>query len=96
MTLGVFRVRANFGGIPYPGKVVKFFAPCFRVVFSDGDSADYIGHELAPLLDLSESNFYDPGLWFYDFSVIHPMDIREVRVPHVRRELWLRPAPGLG
>ncbi len=44
-------------------------------MFSDGDSADYTGFELAPLLDFSENDFYDPRLWFYDFSVIHPMEI---------------------
>ena len=41
VTLGVTRVRADFGGISYPGTVVEFCAPWFRVVFSDGDSADY-------------------------------------------------------
>jgi len=42
-------VRADFGGFSYPGTVVEFCAPWFRVVFSDGDSADYTGFELAPL-----------------------------------------------
>ena len=96
MTLGVSRVRADFGGISYPGTVVEFCAPWFRVVFSDGDSADYTGHELAPLLDFFENDFYVPRLRFYDFSVIHPVDI-----PALRRacltyvESWLRPAPNL-
>ena len=72
-------MRADFGGFSYPGTVVEFCAPWFRVVFSDGDSADYTGFELAPLLDFSENDFYDPRLWFYDFSVIHPMEIPAFR-----------------
>ena len=74
MALGDSRVRANFGGISYPGTVVEYFAPWFRVVFSDGDSVDHTGHELTPLFDFSRSDFYDPGLWFYGISVTHPMD----------------------
>ena len=72
-------MRADFGGFSYPGTVVEFCAPWFRVVFSDGDSADYTGFELAPLLDFSENDFYDPRLWFCDFSVIHPMEIPAFR-----------------
>ena len=56
--------------------MTEFFAPWFRVVFSNGDSADYTGHELAPLLDFSENDFYDPRLRFYDCSVTHPMNIQ--------------------
>ena len=41
------------------------FAPWFRVLFAGGGSADYNGHELAPLLVTSENN---SRLWFYDFS----------------------------
>ena len=57
-------MRADFGGFSYPGTVVEFCAPWFRVVFSDGDSADYTGFELAPLLDFSENDFYTRGCGF--------------------------------
>ena len=79
MTLGVSRVRVDFGGISYPGKVAGFCAPWFRVVFIDGDSADYNGPELASLLNFPENDFNDPRLWSYDFSVIHPVDIPAFR-----------------
>ena len=79
MALGESRVLADFDGTCYGGTVVEFCAPWFRVQFDDGDSADYAGHELAPLLDLSETDFYDPRLWFYDFSVVHPLDIPAFR-----------------
>ena len=88
-------MRADFGGFSYLGTVVKFCAPWFRVVFSDGDSADYTGLELAPLLDFSENDFYDPRLWFYDFSVIDGDPGFSPRLPHVRRGLRPRPAPNL-
>ena len=65
LALGVTRVRADFGGILYTGTATEFFAPWFLVVFTDGDSADYNGHELASLLGTSEN---DSRLWFYDFS----------------------------
>ena len=51
--------------------------------YDDGDSAEYAGHELAPLLEVSEEDFYDPRRWHYDFSVMHPMDI-----PAFRRALF--------
>ena len=56
----VCRVR----GKPHKWNVVEFCAPWFQVVLSDGDSADYTGHELAPLLDFSENDFYDSRLRF--------------------------------
>ena len=57
MALDVTRVCSDFGGIPYTGAVTKFCTPWFRVVFTDGDSADYNDHELEPLLDFSENGF---------------------------------------
>ena len=61
VALGVTRVRADFGGIHYSGTVTEFFTPRFQILFTDGDSAEYNGHELAPLLDSSEN---DSRLWF--------------------------------
>ena len=72
-------MRADFNATCYGDTVVESFAPWFRVQFDDGDSAEYAGNELAPLVDLSDSGFYDPRLWFYGPSVIHLLDIPAFR-----------------
>ena len=61
MALGLTRVCSDYGGIPYTGTVTKFCTLWFRVVFTDGDSADYNGHELEPPLDLSGERLLRPA-----------------------------------
>ena len=76
VALGVSRVRADFGGIFYTGAVAEFRAPWFRVVFTDGDSADYTVPELAPLLDFSGNGFYEAGVLRL---LGHPPDVQTRR-----------------
>ena len=83
VTPGVSRVRIAFAGEWFGGTVTSFCAPWFHVDYDDGNSAEYAGHELAPLLEFSEEDFCDPRRWHYDFSVMHPMDI-----PAYRRALF--------
>lgn len=60
--LGVARVVKYFGNEPFSGTVTSFRAPCFRVVYNDGDEEDYVGHELAPILVPKMGDFYRPDL----------------------------------
>jgi len=77
VVLGETRVNVLFpkhGGM-FAGTVVAYCRPWFRVVFDDGDVAEYEGHELARHIVFEEADFYNPRLWFYDFSRIHPANI---------------------
>mmetsp|Transcript_73989 Transcript_73989/g.139860 ORF Transcript_73989/g.139860 Transcript_73989/m.139860 type:complete len:468 (+) Transcript_73989:167-1570(+) len=77
VVLGRTRVRVPFAGYSgtFKGTVVEFCKPWFKVLFTDGDSADYTGHELAQFIVFRDEDFYEPSLWYYDFSVINPADI---------------------
>ena len=68
-----------FGGVAFFGTVRAFCAPWFRIQYDDGDFEDVAKHELAPLIFFAEESFYDPRLWYYDFSVMNPMDVPAFR-----------------
>ena len=67
--------------MPFPehgwfnGTVATFRRPWFNVIFDDGDSADYTGHQIAPCIVTTRSLFYDPREFFFDWSTINPLDI---------------------
>ena len=61
MALRESRVLADLDGTCYGGRAVEVRTPWFRVQSDDNGPAEYVGHELAPLLDLSEAGFYDRG-----------------------------------
>ena len=68
-----------FGGVAFFGTVRAFCAPWFRIQYDDGDFEDVAKHELAPLIFFAVESFYDPRLWYYDLSVMNPMDVPAFR-----------------
>jgi len=77
VALGATRVEMPFSGFArtFGGVVKEFCRPWFKVFFDDGDRADYAGHEMARHIVFPERDFFDPRLWYYDFSVLHPADV---------------------
>jgi hypothetical protein len=77
VVLGATRVKVPFPkhGGTFAGTVIEFCRPWFKVAFDDGDAADYEGHELARHIVFTEKQFYDPFLWYYDFSSMNPASV---------------------
>jgi hypothetical protein len=77
VVLGSTRVEVPFAGHSgtFGGTVVEHCRPWFKVAFDDGDRADFEGHELARYIVFPEEDFYDPFLWYYDFSVMNPANV---------------------
>ena len=72
MTLGASRMPAEFDGQHFGDTVPAFCPQWFWVTFDNGNPTDYT-------LDLSRDDSYDPRLWYYDFLVLHSLDIPALR-----------------
>ena len=57
------------------GVVSEWCQPWFVVAYSDGSRDSVRGHALAPMLIFSPSDFFDPALFFFDFSIFNPLRV---------------------
>jgi len=75
LQLGTSRVACG-PGLPLRfGSVVAWHSPWFFVLFDDGGSAKLRKHELEDALFFSPESFFDPTLFFYDFTIMNPLRI---------------------
>jgi hypothetical protein len=61
--VGSTKVRKVFGGRPFWDTVTRFRHPFYLVEYVDGDKAEYMGKQLAPILRLTASKICDPRRW---------------------------------
>ena len=78
--LGSTGVLKHFPGHGWhSGTVVSFCRPHFLIRYRDGDTEDLLGHQLAKVLHLGATCFTDPRAWYYDWSYMHPADVKPWR-----------------